>query len=200
MLIWKYLTEDETKTSVTEPEATAEASSSQPKTCRFYKIREISSGQIISWKYDADNDFIIVKRNDGIRYFRRRFKELSTLPKCEINQLAQLKIINRAEHLYGDLIESIVRKEINSNQFFLLKPNLRTRYIYRNRVHPVTKPWVKVVYRAPKTLKKIPLEKLPLNFLKRLKYWHYYQDTGETIIEYILESEPEDKWKGLKIV
>lgn len=172
--------------------------SSRPsETCKFYKIKGRCNGLIISWKYDLVNKLILIKRKDGIQYFRRNFKELSTLPYCELLHLAQLNIIYHSEDEMGYRVQRIVRKEVNSKQYFLLKPNFGTRYIYRNRLHPVSnKPWVKIVYCSPKALKKIPLEKLPLNFLKRMKYWAYDDVSGEAVIRYIPDSEPEeiDPW------
>lgn len=58
-----------------------------------------------------------------------------------------------------------------------------------------------MIYSPAKCLKKIPLEILPLDFLRRLKYWYHDKDTGEAVIEYIPESELKesvDKWKGLR--
>lgn len=81
-------------------------------TTKFYKIRNVCEGGILGWKYDKDKDLIAVKRTGGIQYFGLNFKEFSTLPRCEINTLSQLNMVNRSSSDRGRFFEDTVRKEL----------------------------------------------------------------------------------------
>lgn len=60
------------------------------------------------------------------------------------------------------------------------------------------KSWVKIVYPLVKSLKKIPQEKLSIDFTTKLKWWFYNGTTGEALIEYFVEGET-DKLKAVYV-
>lgn len=147
-------------------------------------------GAIISWKFGEDLDLLIVKSTDGLQYFGHNLSDLSSLPKREINHLAQLNLINRSNNDWEKHIELVLRKDVRERKFDLLKPSVGKRVIYKKKIDPVKKkPWVKLVYPPIKSLKKIPLNKYPLDLLKNFIWWWYNGVTGEAVLENKEEGE-----------
>ena len=70
--------------------------SEQPKLKTHYDVKGNYKGVIISWRYDASLKLFAIKRSDGIQYFGKTLRDLSSLPKCEIGRLSQLNLINRS--------------------------------------------------------------------------------------------------------
>lgn len=78
-----------------EAENEAEGSSVQPDSPNFFVAEGKCKGLIISWKYVAEMKLFAIKRTVWIQYFEKSMPALSSLPKCEINHLAQINLINR---------------------------------------------------------------------------------------------------------
>ena len=85
---------------------------------------------------------------------------------------------------YAAVIERIIRREGRSNKFEMLKPRVGKRVPDLNRIDPLTnRPWMQMVYKPVKCLKKVPLKKMPQNVLQNLKWWYVDNDTGEAVME-----------------
>lgn len=167
-----------------------------PVRCQTYKVRGDYTGIIKSWK--VQNRVLMIKRLDGIQYFKLRFKKLSTLPKGEINRLAQLNLINRSSDSYADFFEKCLRQEVRTKRYNKLKPTLGTKYTLKKKLDPVTRqPIVKLHYPPADCLTEIPLEKVPYNFLRRFVKWELDPHTGEAVIHFVPDSEPDLEHGGI---
>ncbi len=126
----------------------------------------------------------VIKRYDGTQYLKKTLKTFNSLPKCEIKELAWKELINLGDDQYAAVIERIILREGRSNKFEILKPRVRKRVLDLNRIDPFTnRPWMQMVYKAVKCLKKVPLKKMPQNVLQNLKWWYVDSDTGEAVME-----------------
>ena len=154
-----------------------------PRIKSHYSETSVSKGSIISWKYDNDLSLFVIKRSDGLQYFKRSLSALSSIPKCELGRLAKLNLINRSNNSWANQIEIILRKEVLGT-FDIIKPTLGKRRIYKKRIDPKTgKPWVKLVYPPIRSLKQVPLNSYPQDFLINFKRWWYNGVTGEAVME-----------------
>jgi hypothetical protein len=114
------------------------------------------------------------------------------LPKVELNRLAQLELVNNSNDCRGAFIQKVLRKEIYSRHYVWIRPELGVRYRFKKKLDPRTQePIVKYKYPPAASLKSVPLEKLPLNLLKKFRYWWYDPKTGEAVIEYLTERDQE---------
>ena len=145
--------------------------------------REPKKG-IISWFYDNDLSLFVIKRYDGIQYLKNNLKTFSSMPKCEIKELAWKELINRSNNPYAEVLARIIRREGRSNKFELLKPSVGKRVADESRIDPRTnRPWMRMYYKPVKCLKTIPLKKMPLDILDNLKWWYVDCETGEAVME-----------------
>lgn len=160
---------------------------SEPKklaTKRFFKIPTFEyTGRIISWKYDNDNKVFIIKRTDGLQYLRRSFKELGKIPKCEVNHIAQVRVINHSGHGMVNWMSEALFHEQFKGAYTRVKEVFPRRVVDYFDIEPNSnQPRATLVYPRVKCLKKIPLERLPINFSKYISYWRYNGSTGEAEI------------------
>ncbi|HEY5235582.1 MAG TPA: hypothetical protein VIJ14_05350, partial [Rhabdochlamydiaceae bacterium] len=159
------------------------------KSKSYYSTKTVCIGSIMSWKYDESLDLFVIKRSDGLQYFKRSFQALSSLSKWEIGRLSKLNLINRSNNNWADQVQRVLRNEVRGS-FDLFKPTMGKRKIYKNRIDPLTKrPWVKLVYPPIDTLKKIPLNTYPQDSLTNFKRWWYDGVTGEAVLEDEIKGE-----------
>ncbi|KAL8214093.1 hypothetical protein R6Q57_003542 [Mikania cordata] len=139
-----------------------------------------AGGQILSWAYFHDLDCYVVKRENGIDYFKHPH-DFKTLLGFEVNQLARLKMLyNDGSGMLASFSRHIQyeyrKRWVN---FSLQQPK---RYYLPNidgdtRKHKVILKWL-----PPKVMKKIPLRKMNQHFLEGFRWWYYDGRTGEAVI------------------
>ncbi|KAJ0830137.1 hypothetical protein HanPSC8_Chr15g0651741 [Helianthus annuus] len=61
---------------------------------RYLSTKGEYSGQIRSWDFDEQHGLVMIKRTDGVQYFRPRAKYLQTLPARDLHHIAQLDLNN----------------------------------------------------------------------------------------------------------
>ncbi|KAM0047213.1 hypothetical protein Hdeb2414_s0009g00325831 [Helianthus debilis subsp. tardiflorus] len=61
---------------------------------RYLSTKGEYSGQIRSWDFDEQHGLVMIKRTDGVQYFRPRAKDLQTLPARDLHHIAQLDLTN----------------------------------------------------------------------------------------------------------
>ncbi|KAF5783979.1 hypothetical protein HanXRQr2_Chr11g0514221 [Helianthus annuus] len=61
---------------------------------RYLSTKGEYSGQIRSWDFDKQHGLVMIKRTDGVQYFRPRAKFLQTLPARDLHHIAQLDLNN----------------------------------------------------------------------------------------------------------
>ncbi|KAM0004998.1 hypothetical protein Hdeb2414_s0223g00838741 [Helianthus debilis subsp. tardiflorus] len=61
---------------------------------RYVNTKGEYSGQIRSWDFDKQHSLIMIKRMDGVQYFRPRVKYLQTLHAHDLHHSAQLDLNN----------------------------------------------------------------------------------------------------------
>ncbi len=126
----------------------------------------------------------VIKQFDGTQYLKKTLKTFNSLPKCELKELAWKKLINLGDDQYAAVISRIIHREGRSNKFELLKPRVGKRVPDLNRIDPKTnRPWMSMIYKPVKCLKKVLLKKMPQNILQNLKWWYVDSDTGEAVME-----------------
>lgn len=124
----------------------------------------------------------IIKRTDGIQYFPT-FKSLGKLPKCEVNHIASINIINHSKNGLVDWMAETLYRESNKGKYTLIKETFPRRTVDYSDIEQISnKPRVILNYPRVKCLRKILLEKLPINFSKFVSYWKYNGSTGEAEI------------------
>ncbi|KAI3802307.1 hypothetical protein L1987_30437 [Smallanthus sonchifolius] len=124
----------------------------QPAQKEKYVNKEQCVGRMISWFYDDESKLFAIKRSDGVQYLKPRIKYFNTLPRCEINGLASKPLINRSKIGLADVIENLIKKEGSSGKY---------------------------KYKPVCAIHKIPLKKIPQDFLGNMKWWYVDVNTGE---------------------
>ncbi|KAJ0696660.1 hypothetical protein HanLR1_Chr10g0359761 [Helianthus annuus] len=140
-------------------------------------------GRIISWMFVKDLHCMVVKRENGLQYFRTLLSILS-LPYYDVAVLAQLDVINRDEEKMVDLFAKKIRLERRRGwKDPLYKPQFPRYEQIRFTLDPETNTArYRLVYDPPKAMKKIPLLKMKTDFLGNFRCWVYDADTGEAVI------------------
>ena len=82
----------------------------------MYKNTYDCVGKIFSWMFDSQTRYFCIKRADGVQYLKSRMKYLSSLPKCEIQVLKQLELINRSKDNLARIAQRVLREEAYSEQ------------------------------------------------------------------------------------
>ncbi|KAI3742528.1 hypothetical protein L1987_60212 [Smallanthus sonchifolius] len=126
----------------------------QPAQKEKYVNKERCVGRIISWFYDNDTKLFAIKRSDGVQYLKPRIKYFNTFPRCEMNGLASKPLINRSKFGLADVIANLIKREGGSGN------TSSNQYVH-----------------------KIPLKKIPQDFLGNMKWWYVDVNTGEARIE-----------------
>ncbi|KAI3815342.1 hypothetical protein L1987_15007 [Smallanthus sonchifolius] len=143
--------------------------------------REVVKRRIISWFYDGESKLFVIKRSDGVQYLKPRIKYFNTLPRCEINGLASKPLINRSKNGLADVIANLIKKEGSSGKFERLKPQKGKRVkITDPKTRKVT--W-RYKYKPVHAIHRIPLKKIPQDFLGNMKWWYVDVNTGEARVE-----------------
>ncbi|KAJ0875954.1 hypothetical protein HanPSC8_Chr11g0482831 [Helianthus annuus] len=140
-------------------------------------------GRIISWMFVKDLHCMVVKRENGLQYFRTLLSILS-LPYYDVAVLAQLDVINRDEEKMVDLFAKKIRLESRRGwKDPLYKPQFpRYEQIRFTLDRETNTARYRLVYDPPKVMKKIPLLKMKTDFLGNFRCWVYDADTGEAVI------------------
>ncbi|KAJ0773612.1 hypothetical protein HanOQP8_Chr03g0101281 [Helianthus annuus] len=140
-------------------------------------------GRIISWMFVKELHCMVVKRENGLQYFRTLLSILS-LPYYDVAVLAQLDVINRDEEKMVDLFAKKIRLERRRGwKDPLYKPQFPRYEQIRFTLDPETNTArYRLVYDPPKVMKKIPLLKMKTDFLGNFRCWVYDADTGEAVI------------------
>ncbi|KAI3814213.1 hypothetical protein L1987_18961 [Smallanthus sonchifolius] len=153
----------------------------QPAQKEKYVNNERCVGRIISWFYDSDTKLFTIKRSDGVQYLKPRIKYFNTLPRCEINGLASKPLINRSKNGLADVIANLIKREGSSGKYERLKPQRGKRV--KNTDQKTGKVTWKYKYKPVRAVHKIPLKKIPQDFLGNMKWWCVDVNTGEARIE-----------------
>ena len=139
---------------------------------------------IICWIFDSELRLFILKRYDGLQYLKNSIKSFNSLPLCELKELARMKLINLGDDPLAAVMERIIKREVFSNNFEQLSPSKGKRMADMTRIDPRTnKPWMRMVYKPVKCLKKVPLKKMPQDILSHVKWWYIDKDTGEAVMQ-----------------
>lgn len=146
-------------------------------TYTHYKANTTLKGRIISWKFKKELQPFAIKRTDGIQYFRKKVKVFGSLPRCELNHLDQIDLINPDGDKDAQKIEKLVKRQLRRGGGLFFTPTMGNRKIVTD---PQTgKNRIKVSYPAARCLKSVPLMKIPQDFLKDMSTWFYNGKTGE---------------------
>ncbi|KAI3786650.1 hypothetical protein L1987_40493 [Smallanthus sonchifolius] len=156
-------------------------SQAQPAQKEKYGNKERCVGRIISWFYDNDTKLFAIKRSDGVQYLKPRIKYFNTLPRCEMNGLASKPLINRSKFGLADVIANLMKRESGLGKYEKLKSQKGKRVrIIDQKIEKVT--W-KYKFKPARVVHKIPLKKIPQDFLGNMKWWYVDVNTGEARIE-----------------
>ena len=68
---------------------------------------------IISWQFDGDRHIFILKRQQGHVQFLKGIHDFSSLPRWDLNKLADLNMINFSNNSYADTFQEFLRKQKN---------------------------------------------------------------------------------------
>ncbi|KAI3802070.1 hypothetical protein L1987_30194 [Smallanthus sonchifolius] len=156
-------------------------SQAQPAQKENYVNKERCVGRIISWFYDNDIKLFATKRSDGVQYLKPRIKYFNTLPRCEMNGLSSKPLINRSKIGLADVIANLIKREGGSGKYERLKPQKGKRV--KNIDHKTGKVTWKYKFRPVRAVHRIPLKKIPQDFLGNMKWWYVDVNTGEARIE-----------------
>ncbi|MFS8006427.1 hypothetical protein Hanom_Chr14g01249051 [Helianthus anomalus] len=127
----------------------------------FKRIKGDFSGQIRSWDWDEQNHLVLIKRMDGVQYFKPRFQTLSSLPGHDLHHIAQLNLNTPTEN--GIICHL---KKVLENKSSAMKCEIQ----------------YKAVYRPALCLRAILLRSFDLDNMARIKFWYLDGRTGEAII------------------
>ncbi|KAI3808200.1 hypothetical protein L1987_24148 [Smallanthus sonchifolius] len=156
-------------------------SEAQPAQKEKYVNKERCVGRIRSWFYDNETKLFAIKRSDGVQYLKSSIKYFNTLPRCEMNGLASKQLINRSKFGLADVIANLIKREGDSGKYEKLKPQKGNRVrIIDQKTGKVT--W-KYKFKPVRVVQKIPLKKIPQDFLGNMKWWYVDVNTGEARIE-----------------
>ena len=166
-----------------------------PSFTKFYHTKgRRSQGQILSWGYFKDIGCYAIKRERGIEYYKRP-TELRCLPGFDLNRLNYLDMLYINDESWARYLQKRLRQEFVRG-WSIFKPQKPKRIVSKKEFDPVTgRAKVTLIYKPPKTLKKIPLMKLKQDFYKSFVYWYYDGRTHEAVIA-LLEK---DKWDMIRI-
>ncbi|KAF5780756.1 hypothetical protein HanXRQr2_Chr11g0475621 [Helianthus annuus] len=119
------------------------------------------TGQIISWDFDEQQSLVMIKRTDGVQYFRPWAKFLQTLPARDLHHLAQLDLNNHTNvaSIRG-LIPHLV-DESRESKWKTFKPAVGRAIKTRDKF--TGKQVLKMVYPHARSLRKIPMRKFDLD-------------------------------------
>ncbi|KAM0044485.1 hypothetical protein Hdeb2414_s0010g00353861 [Helianthus debilis subsp. tardiflorus] len=147
---------------------------------RYLSTKGEYSGQIRSWDFDEQHGLVMIKRTDGVQYFRPRAKDLQTLPARDLHHIAQLDLNNHTSvaSIRG-LIPHLVA-ESRESKWKLFKPAVGKGVKYLNKF--TGKEEWKVVYPPSSCLREIPMRKFDLNKFNKIGYWYLNGKTGEAVI------------------
>ncbi|KAI3811484.1 hypothetical protein L1987_21208 [Smallanthus sonchifolius] len=144
-------------------------SQAQPAQKEKYVNKERCVGRIIGWFYDNDTKLFAIKRSDSVQYLKRRIKYFNTLQRCEMNGLASKPLINRSKFDLADVIANLIKREGGSGKYERLNPQKGKRVkIIDQKTGKVT--W-KYKFKPVRDVHKIPLKKIPQDFLGNMKWW-----------------------------
>ncbi|KAM0024085.1 hypothetical protein Hdeb2414_s0022g00611611 [Helianthus debilis subsp. tardiflorus] len=147
---------------------------------RYLSTKGEYSGQIRSWDFDEQHGLVMIKRTDGVQYFRPRAKDLQTLPARDLHHIAQLDLNNHTNvaSIRG-LIPHLVA-ESREGKWKLFKPAVGQGVKYLNKF--TGKEEWKVFYPPSSCLREIPMRKFDLNKFDKIGYWYLNGKTGEAVI------------------
>ncbi|MFS7963824.1 hypothetical protein Hanom_Chr08g00742841 [Helianthus anomalus] len=138
------------------------------------------TGHIISWDFDEQHSLVMIKRNDGVQYFRPWAKFLQTLPACDLHHLAQLDLNNHTNvTCIRGLIPHLVA-ESRESKWKTFKPTVGRAVKTRDKF--TGKQVLKMVYPPARCLRKIPMHKFDLDKIKGIGDWYYDGKTSEAVI------------------
>ncbi|KAM0066376.1 hypothetical protein Hdeb2414_s0002g00048301 [Helianthus debilis subsp. tardiflorus] len=147
---------------------------------RYLSTKGEYSGQIRSWDFDEQHGLVMIKRTDGVQYFRPRAKDLQTLPARDLHHIAQLDLNNHTNvAIIRGLIPHLVA-ESRESKWKLFKPAVGKGVKYLNKF--TGKEEWKVVYPPSSCLREIPMRKFDLNKFDKIGYWYLNGKTGEAVI------------------
>ncbi|XP_035840433.1 uncharacterized protein LOC110906530 [Helianthus annuus] len=147
---------------------------------RYLSTKGEYSGQIRSWDFDEQHGLVMIKRTDGVQYFRPRAKYLQTLPARDLHHIAQLDLNNHTNvaSIRG-LIPHLVA-ESRESKWKMFKPAVGRGVKYLNKF--TGKEEWKMVYPPASCLRKIPMRKFDLDKFDNIGYWYLHGKTGEAVI------------------
>ncbi|KAI3682972.1 hypothetical protein L1987_83391 [Smallanthus sonchifolius] len=153
----------------------------QPAQKERYVNKERCVGRIISWFYDEEIKLFALKRFDGVQYLKPRIKYFNTLPRCEMNGLATKPLIKRSKFGLANVIAKLISKEGGSGKYEKLKPQKgKIVKLVDHNTGIVT--W-KYKFNLVRAVKKIPLKKIPQDFIGNMKWWYVDVNTSEARVE-----------------
>ncbi|KAI3814012.1 hypothetical protein L1987_18751 [Smallanthus sonchifolius] len=121
--------------------------------------------------------------------------DFKTLPAFEVNQLARLKLLYSESSGLSEWFERQLQYEYRK-KWVNFKPQMPTRYIHKEKVHPITKkPLIVLKWKPPTIMKKIPLRKMIQDFSDQFKWWYYDGRTGEAVIVLCKEGS----WETIRV-
>ncbi|KAI3805233.1 hypothetical protein L1987_27420 [Smallanthus sonchifolius] len=156
-------------------------SPSPPVLKEKYVNKERCVGRILSWFFDEDFKLFAIKITNGVQYLKPRLGYFNSLPRCEVNGLATKSLINKSKNGIANSIAKLISIEGGSGKYEKLKPQKGKRM---KIVDPVTgKNIWKYKFKPVKVVQKVPLKKIPHDFIGNLKWWYVDVNTGEARIE-----------------
>ncbi|KAF5802117.1 hypothetical protein HanRHA438_Chr06g0265111 [Helianthus annuus] len=137
---------------------------------RYVNTKRECSGQIRSWDFDKKHSLIMIKRMDGVQYFRPRVKYLQTLPACDLHYLAQFDLNN---HTNVGSIRSLIphlEAESRNTKWKKFKPTVGRAVKSKDKF--TGKQVLKMVYKPARCQRKIPMRKFDLDKIQGSSYWY----------------------------
>ncbi|MFS7934905.1 hypothetical protein Hanom_Chr05g00397141 [Helianthus anomalus] len=131
---------------------------------RFERTQGEFSGQIRSWDWDEQNHLVLIKRMDGVQYFKPRFQTLSSLPGHDLHRIAQLNLNTPTENGLICHLKKVLENESRAMKWEQFTPAVGRRVRTRNKFSA------------------IPLRQFDLDNMAGIKFWYLDGRTGEAII------------------
>ncbi|KAF5780825.1 hypothetical protein HanXRQr2_Chr11g0476361 [Helianthus annuus] len=147
---------------------------------RYIKTKGEYSGQIRSWDFDEQHSLVMIKRTDGVQYFRPWAKFLQTLPARDLHHIAQLNLNSdtNVASIRGLIPHLVAESRASKWKTFKLAVGRGVKYFNK---FTGKEEW-KMVYPPARCLRKIPMRKFDLDKFDSLGYWYLDGKTGAAVI------------------
>ncbi|MFS7996851.1 hypothetical protein Hanom_Chr12g01134701 [Helianthus anomalus] len=148
----------------------------------FTHDKNLSWGNILSWGYLEDLNVYVIRREQGVQYFRC-ISDLATLPWWDMDDLVVTK--NIKQFYYGPEVKERDQKLWNYIKFQAKNNYPDWKPQFPKRIMKYTEKGEKDItldVKPPKCLKSMPLRAIEQDFFDLFQAWLYNPSTAEAVI------------------